>query len=102
MNLPCNADLFLVVDPITAQIVPSTMFTDYTYAPYNPPQVYSVTKRATQDTYLVDIMDYGRKGSCTCDDFLYRRDPANVNGTMPHRPCKHLRAVRMLIANGLL
>lgn len=102
MNLSCNPDLYLVVDPITTEVVLSTMFSEYSYAPYNPPQVFSVTKRATNDTYLVDIQDYGGKGSCTCDDFFYRRDPANANGTLPHRACKHLRAVRMLLANGLL
>ena len=102
MNLPCNPDLYLVVDPITAEVVLSTMFSEYTYSAYNPPQVFAVTKRSTQETYLVDVEDYGGKGSCTCDDFFYRRDPSNSNGTQPHRACKHSRAVRMLIANGRL
>jgi hypothetical protein len=87
--------------PVTGLTVPLAMFTDYTYAPYNP-GVYAVTKIKNQCTYLVDLLEYGGAGSCTCDDFLYRGDPENRHGTNPHRACKHNRTVRILVARGTL
>jgi hypothetical protein len=87
--------------PITGLTVPLEMFSHYTYALYNP-GVYIVTKIADGTTYLVDLTENGGKGLCTCDDFLFRGDPNNRRGTNPHRACKHIRTVLILVAHGAL
>lgn len=46
--------------------------------------------------YSVDLMEHDGLGSCTCDDFMFRRYPRYKTAKVPYDTfrCKHLRRVR--------
>jgi len=80
-------------DPITFEWLPSLK--DYAVEPYNQ-HSYLVHKQGDDGVNIVDLEEYAGSGSCTCADFAYRHDPANLAHT-PGTSCKHLRLVRYLV-----
>jgi hypothetical protein len=90
-------------DPTTWEWLPA--LEDYTVTPYNLSS-FLVEKIRSQEAYVVDLLDYNGKGSCTCADFAMRKDPQNnipphIRAerlkTGLHQSCKHLRLVRYIL-----
>ena len=87
--------------PLRALLVDPSLYT----APYDAALTEGLVAAGVQPSWAVRPTRRGDRQEIDAryvDDFFYRRDPANSNGTQPHRACKHLKAVLMLIANGRL
>jgi hypothetical protein len=80
-------------DPDTFEWLPALQ--DYVVEPYNR-NSFLVRKHGDEGVNIVDLEDYAGKGSCTCADFSYRHDPANLRPPSEDS-CKHLRLVKFLI-----
>lgn len=55
-------------------------------------------------SYSVDLMANDRLGSCSCEDFTFRRLPRyqSVKARFDHFRCKHLRMIRAHIFDQIL
>lgn len=99
-------------DPVTFEWIPD--LSTYRVEIYNPPAQFLVSKQGEEGGNLVDIEDYGGNGSCTCQNFAYRKDPNNqrtyLEDLNPQKPfkfpakpkgeshtCKHIRLVKYLL-----
>jgi hypothetical protein len=77
-----------------------------TIKPYDGLTRYHVDSETNpnKDPYLVDLEIYRGNGLCACDDFRYNHEPKVARGATPsdETRCKHLKAVRELLAYQLL
>lgn len=88
-------DKFKIIyfDPATKAWLPN--LNNYIVTPYNPAS-FLVEKVGDEGANLVDVEDNNGVGSCTCQDFLFRKDPNNAahNGD---NTCKHIRMIKFLL-----
>ena len=66
---------------------------------------YRAFSRSRPETaYNVDLHDYGGLGSCDCEDYRMRRKPRwrEVRKPFDCFRCRHLRAVRNFVLDGII
>lgn len=80
-------------DPVTLTALPN--FQDYTVEPYDTSS-YMVQRKGEEGVNIVDVTEFSGIGSCTCQDFAFRKDPTNLKRN-PDNTCKHIRMVKCLI-----
>jgi len=80
-------------DPVTLNWLPN--FQDYTIEKYNL-HSYMVQKRGEEGVNIVELSDNDGQGSCTCQDFAFRKDPNNTRKTSDIS-CKHIRMIKCII-----
>ena len=63
---------------------------------------HSTTKADT--AYAVDISHYGGLGSCSCDDFRFRRFPKwkEVRKPLDSLRCRHIRRTRNYVLDAII
>lgn len=86
-------------DPVTKEWLPN--LNNYEISPYNR-NSFLVNKVGEDEANVVDLADNNGMGSCTCQDFLFRKDPNNTNKRQEirhnsDRTCKHIRMIKYLI-----
>lgn len=58
-------------------------------------RVTSETSSDPEDNYLIDLLEYRRRGWCGCVNFATKIEPKFVAGEKPDKPyCKHIRFIR--------
>lgn len=56
------------------------------------------SEKTPGEFYLVDLLERGRRGICSCKDFEIRVQAALDRGDVPERDaCKHIEKVRSMI-----
>lgn len=81
-------------DPVTLTALPN--FQDYTVEPYDL-NSFMVQKLGEEGVNIVDVKEFNEIGSCTCQDYAFRKDPNNLKGKATDNTCKHIRMVKCLI-----
>lgn len=101
-EIPHNPAVFFILDPLT-HVVFSSRLLNYTIAWYIPGKVVSVVPKASPETmYLIDIEENNGQMSCTCDNYMFARDPNNRRNLGKHfEPCKHIILVKLALQYSL-
>lgn len=97
-------------DPESSEWVPD--LNRYSIEQYNPPYSFIIRRKGEEGSNIVDLEDYNASGSCTCEDYAFRKDPNNNRKHLPtinpqsanskkSASCKHIRMVRLLVKNGI-
>lgn len=68
--------------------------------PYERGRFFVQSESHPEDEYLVDLLDRGRRGSCTCRDYDIRIQAAIDRGDVPSKDtCKHIDRVRSAVGD---
>lgn len=79
---------------------------ELTVQPYDSPGRYlvgSTNPKREGEHYLADLLAWGTRGECSCEDWTIRIGPHFREGTEPPKPrCKHLQAAREAMLDDVL
>ena len=68
----------------------------------NDPTVWRVESESRPGQHhIVELMNFDGFGACTCENFEFRIGPGLRDG-FPEKPCKHIEAAKMSLADVVL